>query len=59
MSFTKHQLKLPGSAKTAQNYKTCSVCEKDQPPEGGIEMSPTRWVCVVCWTRQTKKKGKS
>ena len=58
MSFTKHQLKLPGSAKTAKNYKTCSVCEKEQPPEGGVEMSPTRWVCVVCWTRSTQKKGK-
>jgi hypothetical protein len=54
MSFTKHQLKLPGSAKTAKNYKHCATCKKDQPPEGGVEMSPTRFVCVVCWNRRKK-----
>lgn len=58
MSFTKHQLKLPGSTKNGQNYKTCARCEKEQPPEGGIEMSPIQWICVVCWTRRTQKRGK-
>ena len=55
MSFTRHQIKLPGSAIHGQKYKTCAKCEKEQPPEGGIDMSPTRWVCVVCWTRRTQK----
>ncbi len=52
MSFTKHQLKLAGSTKTGDRYKTCARCEKEQPPEGGVELSPTRWICVVCWNKK-------
>lgn len=58
MSFAKQQLKLPGSGIQGQKYKTCAKCSKDQPPEGGIEMSPTRWVCVLCWTRKAQSKGR-
>lgn len=52
MSFTKHQLKLAGSPPSSQKYKTCARCEKQQPPEGGVELSLTRWICVVCWNRK-------
>jgi hypothetical protein len=54
MSFTKHQLKLPGSPPLGQKYKHCATCKQDKPPEGGVEMSPTRFVCVVCWNRRKK-----
>lgn len=35
--------------------KTCSHCEKPRVPEGGVELSPTRWVCAKCWSDAVRK----
>ena len=37
----------------AHKFKFCSNCESDKPPEGGIEISPTRWICMGCWIRKS------
>jgi hypothetical protein len=28
----------------------CNQCLVEKPPEGGVEMSATRWLCASCWT---------
>ena len=30
-------------------YKECAQCSEMKPPEGGIEMSQTKWHCARCW----------
>ena len=42
--FTRHQLEI-GSKQPIHKYKLCNKCEEMRPPEGGIELSPTRWSC--------------
>lgn len=32
-----------------QRLKVCIQCTEPKPPEGGIDMSPTRWLCARCW----------
>jgi len=54
MSFAAHQISLPNSLKNSSNYKLCHFCEEKKPPEGGIELSPRRWLCAVCWVDKTK-----
>ena len=49
---------LPGGNAQLHKYKRCKKCDQDRPPEGGIEMSPTRWLCVNCWHKRiTKEKA--
>jgi hypothetical protein len=33
-------------------YKLCNKCEEMKPPEGGIELSPSRWSCARCWANK-------
>lgn len=33
-------------------FKLCTKCGNSRPPEGGIELSRTRWVCAKCWIRR-------
>ena len=40
---------------TAHKFKNCSRCKHDKPPEGGIELSPTKWYCGPCWVSPNKK----
>lgn len=48
--------KLDGSPKSDRPLKQCSTpgCgPKD--PSGGIELSPTKWVCASCWRARKAK----
>lgn len=58
MSFTKQAIRLNGSSnRPVHQLKLCSKCNSQRVPEGGIELSPTRWVCAVCWSkRPTSRK---
>jgi hypothetical protein len=47
--FTRHQLEL-GNKQPVHKFKLCAKCDEQKPPEGGIDMSPTRWHCSTCWT---------
>jgi transposase-like protein len=31
--------------------KHCTQCKKDRVPEGGVALSPNRWLCANCWLR--------
>jgi len=35
-------------------HRECDKCRKTKPPEGGIEMSPTKWVCYGCWVQRRR-----
>lgn len=58
MSFIYEPLVLPKSTQPApaHKFKHCQKCDKPRPPEGGIEMSATRWICATCWARRALGK---
>jgi hypothetical protein len=31
--------------------KLCTDCKRDRLPDGGVQMSPTRWICAQCWRK--------
>jgi len=49
--FVRRQLSM-GSQQPLHQYKLCDKCEEARPPEGGVEMSPNRWHCALCWTKR-------
>lgn len=36
---------------SAHQFKLCQTCEQQRAPEGGIQLSPKRWVCATCWIK--------
>ena len=48
-NFVNNHLRLNGNTH-AHKLQLCSKCMKEKPPEGGVEMSATKWVCASCWT---------
>lgn len=52
----RNDITLPGSAKGELPMRPCSKCGHDKPPEGGIQMSPARWVCAGCWRLFNSRK---
>lgn len=59
MSFVKQRIELPNTStapRNAHRFKLCNKCEEKKPPEGGIEMSSTRWLCAACWTHKATRR---
>lgn len=58
MSFVTKQLLLNTGTppQPAHRFKLCVKCNKDKPPEGGINMSPTRWICAACWVAKATRR---
>lgn len=56
MSFLKNGINLPKTPVHANKMQTCSKCLKEKPPEGGVEMSATKWVCASCWTNRAIRR---
>jgi formylmethanofuran dehydrogenase subunit E len=54
--FVKQQLSI-GSKQPYHQLKTCDKCNEMKPPEGGIQMSSTKWHCAMCWTKRAIKKS--
>lgn len=54
MSFVKKQLMLNGGnpPQPVHQFRVCGKCSENKPPEGGIQLSPTKWICAACWTRK-------
>jgi hypothetical protein len=43
---------LPGTPRNANPFKLCDgQCQSAKPPEGGVQISPTKWVCASCWPK--------
>ena len=47
-----NQLQLPGSGLHAQKFKLCTKCNESKPPEGGIDLSQSKWYCAGCWIKR-------
>ena len=57
-NFVNNHVRLNGN-RHSHKLQMCSKCLRDKPPEGGVEMSATRWICASCWTdRETGKNLK-
>ena len=57
-NFVNNHLRLNGNC-YAHKLQMCSKCMKEKPPEGGVEMSATKWICASCWTdRETGRNLK-
>jgi hypothetical protein len=56
MSFVTKQLTLNSPPPPSHQFKTCAKCEQSKPPEGGIDMTPTRWICAACWVAKASKR---
>jgi hypothetical protein len=57
-NFVNNHLRLNGNC-YAHKLQLCSKCNKEKPPEGGVEMSATKWICASCWTdRETGRNLK-
>jgi len=54
--FAKQQLEI-GSKQPVHKHKLCNKCEEMKPPEGGIQMNPSKWYCAVCWTKRTTTRN--
>jgi hypothetical protein len=48
-NFVNNHVRLNGNC-YAHKLQMCGKCLKEKPPEGGVEMSATRWICASCWT---------
>ena len=48
-----------GGSQPLHKFKTCSKCEIDKPPEGGVQMTKEKWVCVYCWTLRATRNAKT
>lgn len=61
MSFVNNRMRLHNTptAQPVHKFRLCAKCEELRPPEGGIEMNPSKWVCATCWTRRAIKRVKS
>ena len=55
--FVKQQLALKGMPTNTHQFKQCGKCEQDKPPEGGVQMSHTKWHCVVCWANRVTRRN--
>ena len=47
--FVKQQLTIGYGRQPVHQHKLCDKCETTKPPEGGIQMSPSKWYCARCW----------
>ena len=57
-NFVNNHVRLNGNM-YAHKMQMCSRCLREKPPEGGVEMSATRWICASCWTdRETGRQLK-
>ena len=57
-SIRKADLSLPNSSapQPAHKFRVCAKCEKTRPPEGGLELSPEKWICARCWAARAARR---
>lgn len=49
---------LPGSLTSSIKKNECFKCGNERTVSGGIELTPIKWVCAICWrTRASRKQG--
>jgi hypothetical protein len=55
-NFVNNHLRLNGNC-YAHKLQMCNKCLRQKPPEGGVEMSATRWICASCWTNRVTSQN--
>jgi hypothetical protein len=55
MTFGGIQINLDGSRKDTHPLKQCSNGHTASPG-GGIQLSPTKWLCATCWARRASRR---
>ena len=38
----------------AQPLRYCNKCHYETPPEGGIQLTASKWICSKCWVDRTR-----
>ena len=61
-NFVNNHIRLNGNVH-GHKLQLCNKCEEMRLPEGGVQMSASRWICASCWTnretgRQLKEMAK-
>ena len=55
-NFVNNPVRLNGNVH-GHKLQKCNVCLVEKPPEGGVEMSATRWLCASCWTNRVTSQN--
>ncbi len=55
-NFVNNHLRLNGNV-NGHKLQLCNKCLRQKPPEGGVEMSATRWICASCWTNRVTSQN--
>ena len=50
-NFVNNPVRLNGNVH-GHKLQLCNKCALMKPPEGGVEMSATKWLCASCWTNR-------
>lgn len=40
----------------AQPLLLCNGCNYETPPEGGIQLTASKWICSKCWVERARHK---
>lgn len=40
----------------AQPLLFCNQCNYETPPEGGIQLTASKWICSKCWVERARHK---
>jgi len=55
-NFVNNHIRLNGNMH-GHKLQLCNKCEEKKPPEGGVQMSASRWICASCWTNRVTSQN--
>jgi len=55
-NFVNNHIRLNGNMH-GHKLRLCNKCEEKKPPEGGVQMSASRWICASCWTNRVTSQN--
>ena len=55
-NFVNNHIRLNGNVH-GHKLRLCNKCEEMRLPEGGVQMSASRWICASCWTNRVTSQN--
>jgi formylmethanofuran dehydrogenase subunit E len=55
-NFVSNHIRLNGNVH-GHKLQLCNKCEEMRLPEGGVQMSASRWICASCWTNRVTSQN--
>ena len=52
MSF--HDFAIQGSLSDHKPLRPCGQCRTDASQAGGLQVTPTKWICGGCWLQRIR-----